>query len=127
MMRCFEEDWKRITKPKMSEEDTAKTKVLLKKNYRVLKEAYKYYAAIGRTENLFAINKITLTDFIAHKINLFDGDKLTDMDLVFMTIKGKPKNAKFQPKTALVRFEFIELLWRLALRKYFESNIIFSN
>lgn len=108
----------------MKEESVVQCKAFLKKHYRILRETYKYYAAIGRTENLFAINKLTLTDFIAHKICLFDGDKLNDMDLAFMTIKGKPKIAKFQPKTALVRFEFMELLWRLALKKYYESNLV---
>ncbi len=38
-----------------------------------------------------------------------------------MTIKGKPKVAKNQPKTGLIRFEFVEMLWRLGLKKYFDS------
>ena len=84
------------------------------------KETYKYFAAIGKTENLFAINKLTLTDFVAHKIFLYDGDRLTDMDLTFSTIKGRPKVSKFQPRTALVRFELLELLLRLSLKKYYD-------
>lgn len=96
--------------------------VVIIKNLKILrKEAYKYYAALGKTENLFSINKLTLSDFIAHKISLYEGDKLTEMDITFMTIKGKPKTGKFQPKTALVRYEFIELLWRLALKRYYDS------
>ncbi len=122
MAKCFEEDWKRMVKPRMKEEHLAKCKEFLKSNYRIFKETYKYYAAIGRTENLFAINKLTLTDFIAHKIFLYDGDKLTDMDLTFSTVKGRPKVAKFQPRTALVRFEFVELLFRLALKRYLECT-----
>ena len=70
---------------------------------------------------MFTINKLILSDFIAHKINLYDGDNLTEMDITFSTIKGKPKVAKFQPRTALVRFEFMELLFRLALKRYYES------
>lgn len=41
-----------------------------------------------------------------------------------MTIKGKPKSGKNQPKTALVRFEFVEMLFRLALKRFYESKII---
>ncbi len=67
------------------------------------------------------MNKLTLADFIAHKISLYDGDRLTDMDLTFSAIKGRPKAAKFQPRTALVRHEFLELLFRLALKRYYES------
>jgi len=119
--KCFEEDWKRLVKPKMKEENLAKCKELLKANYKTVKEAYKYYAALGKTENLFSINKLTLTDFIAHKIFLFDGDKLTDMDLTFSSVKGRPKVAKFQPRTALIRFEFLEMMFRLALKKYYDS------
>ena len=130
MRRCFEEDWKRMGKPKMSEESLKKCKDVLKENYYYLymviiiyrKEAYKYYSAIGRTEGLFAINKLTLSDFIAHKIYLYDGDKLTDMDLTFSIVKGKPKTAKYQPRTGLIRFEFLELLFRLALKRDFDSN-----
>ena len=124
MAKCFEEDWKRMVKPKMKEEDLAKCKEILKKNYRIIKEAYKYYAAIGKAENLFVINKLTLTDFIAHKIYLYDGDKLTDMDLTFSLVKGRPKTAKFQPRTALVRFEFMELLFRLAIKRYLDGIIL---
>lgn len=87
----------------------------------VRKETFKYYSALGRTEYMFTVNKITLSDFIAHKIFLYDGDHLTEMDITFSTVKGRPKAAKFQPRTALVRFEFMELLFRLALKRYFES------
>ena len=120
MLRCFEEDWKRITKPKMKEENLLQCKALLRTYYPTIKEAYKYFAALGKTEALFAVNRLTLTDFVAHKIVLYEGDKLNDMDLAFMTIKGRVKIAKFQPKTALIRFEFVEIMWRLALKRYFE-------
>jgi len=73
---------------------------------------------------MFSVNKITLSDFIAHKIFLYDGDSLTEMDITFSASKGRPKAAKFQPKTALVRFEFMELLFRLALKRYFESILL---
>lgn len=39
-----------------------------------------------------------------------------------MTIKGKPKIAKNHPKTGLIRFEFIELMWRLALKRFYETK-----
>lgn len=70
---------------------------------------------------------MTLNDFIAHKIFLFDGDKLAEMDIVFMSIKGKQKIGKFQPKTGIIRFEFMELLLRLALKKYCECMLILIN
>ena len=43
------------------------------------------------------------------------------MDLTFSTVKGRQKTTKFQPRTALVRFEFMELFLRLAIRRYFDS------
>jgi hypothetical protein len=35
-MRCFEEDWRRMGKPKMKEDQLAKCKALLKANYRAM-------------------------------------------------------------------------------------------
>jgi len=122
--RCFDEDWKHINKPKMKEENLEQCRLLFRKHYRIIKEAYKYYSGIGHTDSLFAINRITLTDFIAHKIMLYDGDKLKDMDLAVMAIKGKKPISKFQSKLALCRFEFLELLFRLALRKYLDCIFI---
>ncbi|MDR3547217.1 MAG: hypothetical protein P4M11_02885 [Candidatus Pacebacteria bacterium] len=115
----------------MKEDQLQLCKALFKKNYRLMysritmhhrRETYKYYSAIGRTEGLFAINKLTLSDLVAHKIFLLDGDKLTDMELAFMTIKGRQKVGKFQPKTALIRFEFLEMLFRIALKRFFDST-----
>jgi hypothetical protein len=116
----------------MSEDQLDKCREILKKNYRYLyyyfpnnffrKETYKYYAAIGRTENLFAINKLTLTNLLAHKIGLLDAEKLAEADLLFTFIKKKPKKGKNHPKTGVIRFEFIEIIWRLALMKFFETG-----
>jgi len=39
-----------------------------------------------------------------------------------MTIKGRKKQGANQPKTALIRFEFVEVLFRLALKKYFDTK-----
>jgi len=39
-MKCFEEDWRRMTKPKIKEENLAKCKIILKKNYKIM---YLYY------------------------------------------------------------------------------------
>ena len=85
------------------------------------KETYKYYSALGRTEFLFSINKLIFSDFIAHKIFLYDGDKLAEMDITFSGIKGRPKFSKFQPRTALIRCEFMEIILRLALKRYYDS------
>jgi hypothetical protein len=69
---------------------------------------------------------LTLTDFLAHKINLLEADRLYEMDLLFVALKKKRKKFKYLPKTALVRYEFVELLWRLALRRYCESTLRWS-
>ena len=136
MAKCFEEDWSHMAKPKMKDDHINKCKAALKQNYRIMyersyikdrRETYKYYAAIGHTESLFAINKLTLTDLLVHKISLIEGDRLPDMDITYMTIKGKPKISRHQPKTALIRFEFTEILWRLALKRFLDSMCYFTS
>jgi len=47
LMRCFEEDWKHMGKPKMKEEQLNKCKLILKKNYRILYFSDKINRKIG--------------------------------------------------------------------------------
>lgn len=129
--RCFEFDWNLISKPKLSKEDLEKCKQKLKLNYNLMfilnrRDLYKYFSAIGKTEATFAINWNTITDVLLNQIKLIDGEKLTvsTSDLLFKGIKGKKIAgiSKAIPKTALVRFETLEIIYKLALLRYYESK-----
>jgi NLR family CARD domain-containing protein 3 len=61
----------------------------------------------------------TYNDYVCHSIKLVDGNviPLAGSDLVFKAINGKPM-AGNNSKIALVRFEFMEILMRLAFKRY---------
>ena len=78
---------------------------------------YKVCSVLGRADNIFGVNKTVLTDLLVHKMDVYTPENLVDLELIVTTIKGRTKLGKNQPKTALVRFEFIELFLRIAHNK----------
>lgn len=115
LAKCFEADWKNVKPPTMLEVELEVCRGLLKAHYKKIYIIYKYYSILGRTENVFAINKTVLTDLLVHKMNACKPEDLVEFDLTFTTIKGRQKVGKYQPKTALIRCEFLELILRIAL------------
>jgi hypothetical protein len=120
---CFEFDWKMIPKLKMSDADYHKCKELFRGAYKIIKENYKVFSSVGRTEAIFGIPWLMFNDLAYYKLKIVDGEKLTltSADLMFKAIKGKKLTGKMNSKLILVRFEFLEALFRLAVARYYDS------
>jgi hypothetical protein len=108
--------------PKLGEEE-AEIKEIMRNGYRLIKEHYKILSAIGKTGNIFGISWLTYNDFVLYKLNIVDGTeiKLNASDLLFRTINGRPKLGN-NPALSLVRFEFMEVLLRLAILRYYDTQ-----
>jgi len=126
--RCFEVDFEgtRIAKIVKNEEDLKSVRDTLHKIYKNLKECYKYYAAIGAPSEIWSIPMNTYTEFCS-SAGVIDGKilKLSDFDRIFIatyTRTEKEKNSR-NPDRALVRYQFMEGLVRIADQKYLGTGI----
>ena len=66
-------------------------------------------------------------DFIANCEDLVDYKtlKLSDIDLDFIATKAGGKSKyQFLPERQLVRFQFMEILARIAITKYYKSGVV---
>ena len=58
---------------------------------------------------------------------MVDGEllKLADLDLEFISTNAGIKNQALNPDRALVRYQVMEVLVRIAIQKYFKSKLYF--
>jgi hypothetical protein len=61
---------------------------------------------------------------LANGCSLVDGEllKLADLDLEFISTNAGIKNQALNPDRALVRYQVMEVLVRIAIQKYFKSK-----
>ena len=66
------------------------------------------------------------TDFVK-QINLVDGNKIrfAESDTQFITMNKRTKPSPLNPGIALVRFQVLEILVRLGIKRYEESRPFF--
>ena len=120
---CFEYDWfncKQLKYKKCSEEEV---KSVMKSAYKLIKEFYKLHAGYGRIGNIFSVGLNQFTEFLKEDLNILDTLALTmsDADRLFITVNAG-KRGPLIPANALVRFQFVEMILRIALRRYYESQ-----
>ena len=94
-----------------------------------MKDCYRHYAAIGAPSEIWSIPLNTYTEFCLSS-GIIDGKlmKLSDFDRVFIatyTKTDKEKNPR-NPERALVRYQFMEGLVRLADQKYTGNSLASS-
>jgi len=127
---CFKVDFEntRITKIVKNADDLKVVREILYESYRGLKDCYKHFAAIGAPSEIWSIPLNTFTDF-CNNAKIIDNKilKLSDFDRIFIATYTKPpdreKNHR-NPDRALVRYQFLEGLVRLAEHKYIGSGIV---
>ena len=91
-------------------------------------ETYKHYSQLAPSGQIPSIG----TNMFGDIINNLENDlvdykslKLSDIDLEFISTKaGIKEKHEFLPERQLVRFQFLELLVRIAIVKYYKSKII---
>lgn len=125
--QCFQFDWKCMKKPKFAnEEEELDVRAALSEGYRYVKEAYKFFSALGTgtSGSAFAIPLNSFHDFMK-QINLVDGKviKFAENDLLFYQMNKTGGEATFlNPGVALIRYQFLEILLRLAIKRYLDTN-----
>ena len=138
----FESDWKRVTskerfvgfvereakkaaakdgKPAPEPESAMKElKDCLKKNFRTLARCFIYYSLLG-TGDVFSMQLNEYSDFI-DSCNIPDpeseGCKRSHCDTLFITANYEDKADNKNDNNALMRFEFLEVIVRLAVMKF---------
>lgn len=122
-MDCFEFDWSNVKQLKYKKSTEEEVKAAMKQGYLMIKEFYKVQSGYGRIGIIFSVALNQFTEFIKEHINLIDGQHLnmSDADRFFITVNAGKKGALI-PANALIRFQFVEILLRMALRKYLESG-----
>ncbi|CAI2379577.1 unnamed protein product [Moneuplotes crassus] len=117
---CFEYDWSLCNKPKFTMEEEEEIKAVLKKHYWLIKEIFKYQSALGTTSgsSSFAIPLNYYTDFVRN-CGVIDGKEInyTESDTLHLSINKRTKMTTLNPGNGLVRFQFLEILMRLGLKR----------
>ncbi len=77
----------------------------------------------GRIGNIFSVALNQYTEFLKDKVHIIDNINISvsDADRFFITVNSGKKGPLI-PANALIRFQFVEILLRMALKKYFESG-----
>lgn len=127
--RCFENDWMRCKIPKIikNPEELAEAKKALRASYKTIREMYKQFAAFEPSGGVPCIGSNVFSD-IMNQCNVVDSQfvKLSDVDIETVASNaGKNKMANPRnPERSLVRYQMIEMIVRLALRKYQKSKCL---
>ena len=121
---CFEFDWRhsKISNFVKSGDDLNSLKQIVRENYAIFKLSYKNLSAYGGSD-VFSIGSNVFTDFL-NECKIIDSTyQLSDLGVnMNSTLIQKEKNQKYNPGNSLVRYEFIEILIRVAGDKYIRTR-----
>lgn len=123
--RCFEYDWGKCKVPRLIKDvnQLQQVKDILSSRYQVLKEVYKYYSSISPAGEIWSIGQMVFTD-ICNESKLLDNSfRLSDIDFHLKGALFQEVRNPRSPPNSLVRFQFMEILVRIALDKFFKSGI----
>ena len=121
---CFEFDWK---ESKLSTwiklvEDQNSLKTVIKAHYYHIIGAFRYLACQSANEFL-SVGSNVFTDFL-NQAKIFDNlFSLGDLGVNWSTVIVPKVKQPYNPGNALVRYEFMELLVRIAYDRYVRSKI----
>ncbi len=75
---------------------------------------------------IFAISLNTYTDLMREVLALVDTNlKLNDIDMLFIVVNAVRKG-DYNPPNGLVRYQFLEILMRVALKKYYVGGVVLT-
>ena len=125
LMKCFEFDFSCSRIPKLFKDpvELHKAKEYLREIYKYIRECYKFHSGVSYLNGVPCISQNVLAE-IANAMRIADGRllKLSDVDMEFIAVNARRKvdpNKKFlNPERGLVRYEFMEVLVRIAIQKY---------
>lgn len=124
--QLFEADWALIQKPKFEDdEELSRVKEELKKAYWSIRDAFKYYSSISSSTGscTFALSLNSYTDYLKYAgVYKNKNITITDTDTLFFTTNKREKATVLNPGNALVRYQFLEIIMRLALKHSKKSD-----
>lgn len=125
---CFEFDWNhsRIFNIIKKQKELDSVKSVLRQHYHLIKEAYKTLASYSGGE-IPCVGSNTMTDLL-NQCQVFDQYyQVTDFGVNWSTALVQTiKNQVYNPGNSLVRYEFLEILVRIAFDKYIRTKICTS-
>ena len=128
LRRAFDKDFEYTRIPNMGAlkkdpDETERVREILKSQFAVVKDVFKHYSAAYSSE-IFNLggngyNEILSVCEITEDVE--KGCNRTEADMVFISSNmSGPKNQKLNPKRALCRFQFMEIITSLAITKFFK-------
>lgn len=99
----------------------------MKKNYKMLRDAYKLAAGQDAQGNQMSIGKNSFGALMQACGDLVDNKtlKLSDLDIGYIAVKAADmkKANKLVPADQLIRYNFLEIQIRLADQKYIKNGV----
>jgi hypothetical protein len=124
---CFELDWSSIKKPKFKSPDEDAIKEKCRMIYPCVREIYRRLSCQAVAGIIFAVGWNTFREFMISSICVQDNNclKPEDIDRLFIAVNaGQQKKSPYNPDKLLVRYEFLEIMLRTALKKYIEPGFL---
>ncbi|CAK78575.1 unnamed protein product (macronuclear) [Paramecium tetraurelia] len=128
LRKCFENDWSysKISNLVTNQDELNEVKNLIWKDYKMIKETYKWYSSKSPSGEVWSISNNVISDF-AFETGLFDKTfKLSDLDLKFIATCAasfETERNHRNPERALCRYQFMEFLVRVSMVKYLEHKL----
>ncbi|EAR90528.1 hypothetical protein TTHERM_00118760 (macronuclear) [Tetrahymena thermophila SB210] len=129
--KCFEFDWENskintiLNSYTTSPEEKFEVKQLLKTYYNMIRIFYKYHSSLGMIGDIPAISQSQFVA-LANKMKISDGKlcKISDVDYNFISaLSSTSKQQNYRnPDKAVIRFQFLELIVRIACDKYMRNG-----
>ena len=117
----FEFDWSLIQNIKFKDEQEKEdVKNVFKENYWMIREIYRYQASLGTSagSSPFAIPLNQYYEFVKQTGLLNNkGITVSEIDTIFLVLNKRYKKTDLNPGNALIRFQFLEALIKLGIRK----------
>jgi hypothetical protein len=122
--KCFEYDWAHSRIPRVVKDpyELQAIKNYFSGIYKTIKEIYKYYSSVSPSGEIWSIGQMVFTD-LCNEAKIVDSSfRLSDLDFHMKgALYSEVRNPR-SPPNALVRFQFMEILVRIALDKYYKSG-----
>jgi len=124
--QCFEKDWDMIKFQKLKKSSNFECKEIMRKHYGLLRDCYRNEAGIGTVGKVFGVPGGQFVTFLQDIGVIGDDFNIADADRYYITVNAGSKDLKgpMLPKTALVRFQFLEIFIRTAIQKYYVSDAV---
>ncbi|CAD8162810.1 unnamed protein product [Paramecium octaurelia] len=130
LTECFEFDWNssKISRFVKSEYERLKLKEYFRQHYQLIKDVYKYYSSVGYQPPNFDVFCIQFPQYmkLLNRLAIIDGDllKAQDVEIDIVSLKNNvdPKYI-YNPEKAIIRYQFLEMFFRIANDKYVRTDI----